>query len=154
MLVVVLWASVVLQSASASDEADLPTWLIDALEKQNPDSLGYQIDISRCKGSSSSVYDEERVTHAIEDAFVLGRIRPKPNETGELHLRVEIVCTGIGRSIEYARVVFAPPRQDGPRMVYDWDFYKPAVVQFWEPVKSAIYDAMRAYVRANFDIHS
>lgn len=154
MLVVVLCATVVLQSASASDEADLPAWLVEALKKQNPDSLGYQIDVSRCTGSASSIYDEERVTRAIEDAFTLGRIRPEPNETGELHLKVELVCTGIGRTSTFARVVFAPPSQSGPRMVYDWDFYKPAVIEFWEPVKTAIYDAMRAYVRANFDIPS
>ena len=121
------------------------------------------LDAAACKGfQPNKLRSSGRAPASMSVTITAGlrlwttaRIRPMPNTSSELHLKVEIICFRLEAiSVSYARVAFAFPWLDGTPLVYDWDFSPSNSFgsDFWSDVESAVDDAVRAYVRANFDV--
>ena len=154
--------SVLAAPVAWSQETDVPSWLMNALRKEDPDTLAYQVVIKGCSRRSGTLGALSRESDAVaktagivERAFQIARIKPKPIASSEVHLKVDIICyQWRAIYVSYVRVAFAFPWLDGTPLAYDWDFNPLSSFgrDIWSDIDSAVDNALRAYVRANFDV--
>ena len=148
---------------AAAYELDLPSWLIRALKKDDPVTLGHQVVLKACSRSSFPLTDDgnrgEPRRNALERSIPVrypqGRcLTCLPNE----HMKVaniNLVATGIGILVPYARVALAFLWLDGTPLSLDMGLVPSGIRQneiillfALEPL--AVDGALRAYIRANF----
>ena len=139
---------------AGAQEPDPPSWLLRALKKDDPETLGYQVVVnSIVRGVCQRAYSTEdeikgRIDGILQGAFQLARLKALPNVSSELHLKVDFFCFV---HEPYARVAFAFLRSDGTHLSLDFDFFpKHYRTDVYTSVELAVDSALRTYIRVNF----
>ena len=138
---------------AGAQEPDLPSWLLRALKKDDPETLGYQVVVNVVRGVCQPTYSTEdeikgRIDGILQGAFQLARLKALPIVSSELHLKVEFFCFAHN---PYARVAFAFLKSDGTHLSIDYDFFpKNYRSDLYTSVELAVDSALRTYIRVNF----
>ncbi|MCY4377038.1 MAG: hypothetical protein OXC31_25050 [Spirochaetaceae bacterium] len=136
---------------AAGVSADAPSWLHEAIRKENPEELGYRVFVEL--DCPIGRRDVERIVDATMARNELTRSQFAFVET---HLQVALSCflQEDEPPIFSQEVHFSPPRDtERPDLVYDWNFGRYGVggrTFILESVTRSIEDAIAEYVLANF----
>ena len=136
---------------AAGAHADAPSWLREAIRKENPDELGYRVFVEL-----DCPVGRQDVEQVVDAAMARRHLTRSRFALGETHLQITLSCFAQEDEppIFSQEVHFSPPRDTGqPDLVYDWNFgrYGVGARRFiLQSITRSIEDAIAEYVLANF----
>lgn len=136
---------------AAGAHADAPSWLHEAIRKENPDELGYRVFVDL-----DCPIGREDVERVLDATLARGALAKSQYGLVELHLRIVVSCFAPdeGELVFSQEIHFSPPWDtDRPEMVYDWNFGRYGVggrTFILQSVTRSVEDAIAEYLLANF----
>lgn len=128
-----------------------PSWYMNALEKADPNILGY---VARFE-EDACVITERELKDAVANIIKGSEVKPEPGRRGEVHLSVGVRCLDVDQKSVFSLAIQFGKKESDSTVLYVKDYGEifaamgaDAVLQ---NIKSAVEAAMTDYTLANFD---
>jgi hypothetical protein len=133
--------------------ADHPQWFLDAIKKDNPNELAYNLYVFDCP------FTYARGKEIVEGVFVRSRVKPTENTLEDpIYLAIGLSCFSFpnNTSAFSLNVHFGAVRGDEMMMIlfdkpFGW-FGVEANDEIQQSLKESVESAITAYLQANFDL--
>ncbi|MHA7925110.1 MAG: hypothetical protein ACX936_07910 [Marinobacter sp.] len=128
-----------------------PSWYMNALEKADPNTLGY---VARFEEGACLITERE-LKDAVANIIKGSEIEPKPGRRGEVHLSVGVRCLDVDQKSVFSLSIRFGRKDSDSTVLYVKDYGEIFSAMEAETVlhniKIAVEAAMTDYTLANFD---
>ncbi|MDV3504219.1 hypothetical protein [Marinobacter sp. M-5] len=128
-----------------------PSWYMSAIEKADPNILGY---VARFE-EDACVITERDLKDAVASVIKRSEVEPRPGRRGEVHLSVSVRCLNVDPTSVFSLAIQFGSKDSDSTVLYVKDygeiFAATDADTVLQTIKTSVEAAMTDYTLANFD---